>query len=222
MDNPWKEVSLDDYEHHMALANVYQLQTLDRIMSEQFSAHAVESVAVLGVAGGNGLGNLINIPAVKQIYGIDINPSYLKASAERYPQLAERYRTVLADINTDCSKLPEAELVVANLFIEYVGYDNFAHAVECIGPKYESCVIQIDPAEDFVSDSPYTSHLGILDRIHNSVNSTALTSALNRKGYVLVRTTSTELPNRKIFKRLDFERLSEGNGTQLGLDSCGC
>lgn len=52
MDNPWKEVALSDYENHMSLSNVYQLQTLDAIMRSQFESYPVVSAAILGVAGG--------------------------------------------------------------------------------------------------------------------------------------------------------------------------
>ena len=55
MSNPWEEIILDDYEKHMSLDSVRQLQALDSIMKEQFAAYPVETAAVLGVAGGNGL-----------------------------------------------------------------------------------------------------------------------------------------------------------------------
>lgn len=206
MENPWKEVALSDYESHMALSDVLQLQTLDRIMREQFSAYPVKSVAILGVAGGNGLGNLIDMPAVESIYGIDINSAYLTASAERYPQLTGRYKPILADINEDYSKLPDTELVVANLFIEYVGCKNFAEAVQSMHPRYVSCVIQIDPAESFVSESPYTEKLEVLDSVHNAVNEDILVRTMNEIGYDNVARSSTSLPNGKIFHRLDFSR----------------
>ena len=32
MKNPWEEISLDDYESHMSLDSVYQLQTMNAIM----------------------------------------------------------------------------------------------------------------------------------------------------------------------------------------------
>ncbi len=34
--NPWKEISLSDYENHMSLDSAHQLQALNRIMKEQF------------------------------------------------------------------------------------------------------------------------------------------------------------------------------------------
>lgn len=56
MSNPWEEIRLDDYENHMRLDSVRQLQTMNVIIKEQFEAYPVETVMVLGVAGGNGLG----------------------------------------------------------------------------------------------------------------------------------------------------------------------
>lgn len=204
MNNPWKEVQLSDYESHMALSDVYQLQTLDHIMGAQFESYRVESVAILGVAGGNGLANLIDLPSIHTIYGVDINPDYLRATEDRYPLLAGRYTSVLADINDDSVCLPHAELVVANLFIEYVGCRNFSRAIHRMCPNYVSCVIQIDPADSFVSDSPYAVRLGVLDAVHASVDATELIEAMRRIGYSLIYDTSTTLPNGKIFRRLDF------------------
>jgi hypothetical protein len=55
MSNPWEEISLDDYENHMSLDSVKQLQTMNIIMENQFEAYPVSTAMVLGVAGGNGL-----------------------------------------------------------------------------------------------------------------------------------------------------------------------
>ncbi len=53
--NPWEDISLSDYENHMSLASVKQLQALNEMMKKQFEAYPVESAMVLGIAGGNGL-----------------------------------------------------------------------------------------------------------------------------------------------------------------------
>lgn len=37
--NPWEEISLLDYERHMSLDSVKQLQTLNQIMKRQFSTY---------------------------------------------------------------------------------------------------------------------------------------------------------------------------------------
>lgn len=54
MKNPWETIKLDDYENHMKLASVSQLQAMNQMMKGQLD-YPVSSVMILGVAGGNGL-----------------------------------------------------------------------------------------------------------------------------------------------------------------------
>ena len=81
-ENPWKTVSLDDYESHMALGSVRQLQTLNEIMSRQLNAFPARSVMILGVAGGNGLEH-IDTEKYSAVYGVDVNPDYLREVEKR-------------------------------------------------------------------------------------------------------------------------------------------
>ena len=55
MNNPWEEIKLDDYEKHMSLDSVKQLQTMNKMMKEQFDAYQVNTAMIFGIAGGNGL-----------------------------------------------------------------------------------------------------------------------------------------------------------------------
>ena len=55
MNNPWEEIKLDDYEKHMSLDSVKQLQTINKMMKEQFDAYQVNTAMIFGIAGGNGL-----------------------------------------------------------------------------------------------------------------------------------------------------------------------
>ncbi|MFZ2538641.1 MAG: methyltransferase type 11, partial [Oscillospiraceae bacterium] len=55
MENPWVKVSLNNYEQHMKLADIQQLQTLNQIMKQQIKQHQIKTIAILGIAGGNGL-----------------------------------------------------------------------------------------------------------------------------------------------------------------------
>ena len=41
MANPWEEIPLSDYEKHMKLGSVMQLQTLNEMMKGQFAAYPV-------------------------------------------------------------------------------------------------------------------------------------------------------------------------------------
>lgn len=40
MKNPWNEIDINDYEKHMSLENIHQLQTLNDIMKNQFTIGA--------------------------------------------------------------------------------------------------------------------------------------------------------------------------------------
>ncbi|MCR4703584.1 MAG: hypothetical protein K5665_07985 [Saccharofermentans sp.] len=86
MRNPWKEINLDDYEKHMSLHSVMQLQTMNRIMKAQFGDYPVVSAMVLGVAGGNGLEH-IDPDKYQTVYGVDINDEYLHVVEKRYADL---------------------------------------------------------------------------------------------------------------------------------------
>lgn len=83
MKNPWTEIDLSDYENHMSLESVRQLQTMSTIMKTQFYKYPIETVIVLGIAGGNGLEH-IDPGKFKKVYGIDINSEYLKECEARY------------------------------------------------------------------------------------------------------------------------------------------
>ena len=55
MSNPWKDISLSDYENHMSLDSVMQLQSMNQTMKSQLEDYDVHTVMILGISGGNGL-----------------------------------------------------------------------------------------------------------------------------------------------------------------------
>ena len=88
MSNPWEEISLNDYENHMSLDSVKQLQIMNSIMKEQFEDYPVSTAMVLGVAGGNGLEH-VSRDKYRTVYGVDINEDYLRIVSERYAHLSD-------------------------------------------------------------------------------------------------------------------------------------
>lgn len=86
MKNPWEEIPLIDYENHMSLDSIMQLQAMSEMMKTQVAAYSVSRIMVLGVAGGNGLEH-IQKDKFERIYGVDINSSYLQTVIQRYPEL---------------------------------------------------------------------------------------------------------------------------------------
>ena len=132
MRNPWEEIRLEDYEKHMALDSVRQLQALNGIMKAQMETYPVKTVMILGVAGGNGLEHAAP-EKLDRVYGVDINREYLQAAGERFAGLGEKLELICLDLTKDAGKLPGAELVIADLLIEYTGYEAFTAAVKQAG-----------------------------------------------------------------------------------------
>lgn len=206
MSNPWEEISLSDYENHMSLESVNQLQTMNSIMKKQFSDYPVKTAMVLGIAGGNGLEH-VSSDKFEKVYGIDINEGYLKTVEERYKDLAGILECLSIDLITEPEKLPHAELVIANLLIEYIGYEAFQKAVQKIDPEYVSCVIQINTDEaQWVSDSPYLHAFDRLDEVHCQMEENALIAAMEKSDYRIILNESEPLPNGKALQRIDFRK----------------
>ena len=204
MKNPWEEISLSDYEQHMSLDSVRQLQAMNQIMKRQFDDYDVDSAMVLGVAGGNGLEH-VNPEKYRVVYGVDINEDYLCAVNERFAHLGKTLNCVHLNISKEAELLPHAGLVIANLLIEYVGYEAFAKAITIIKPQYVSCVIQINPdVEAWVSDSPYIHAFDKLDDIHHQMSENELVDTMANIGYNKILQTTDFLPNGKKLVRIDF------------------
>lgn len=205
MKNPWEEISLDDYENHMKLDSVMQLQAMNQMMKGQFDAYSVSSVMVLGIAGGNGLEH-IQKEKFEKVYGVDINSSYLREVIVRYPELAGLLDCLCVNLIEETDKLPKADMVIANLLIEYIGYECFQKAVRHVNPRFVSCVIQINTEDNWVSDSPYLHVFDRLEQIHHQMQEQALEESMTEVGYHIIRTLERLLPNGKKLVQMDFER----------------
>lgn len=206
MANPWEDISLSDYENHMKLDSVMQLQTMNQMMKGQFNTYPVSSVMILGIAGGNGLEH-IDTHKFKKVYGIDINEEYINAVKERYLCISDILECIKLNLLEEADKLPQAELLVANLLIEYIGYNCFQKAVEQVQPTYVSCIIQINVDDSWVSDSPYIHAFDDLDKVHHQMEENALIQAMKCIGYKFRGKIENPLPNGKKLVQLDFARL---------------
>lgn len=203
MSNPWESIDLNNYESHMRLDSVKQLQTMNDIMLDQFYCYNTSTAMVLGIAGGNGLEH-VDKNKIKKVYGVDINNNYLNECEKRFPSLKGCFYPVLCDLQNDDISLPEAEIIIANLFIEYVGYDNFLRAILQVKPKYVSCVIQINTDSSFVSDSPYLHTFDSLEEVHREISKNGLIQAMKQINYILIKEEMHSLPNGKALLKLDF------------------
>ena len=209
MSNPWEKIDLSDYENHMKLNSVYQLQTLSQIMKEQFSICDATTVMILGIAGGNGLEH-IQPKRFQTVYGVDVNRNYLSICSHRYPSIDGIFVPIWCDLQSENYSLPTAELVIANLLIEYIGYENFQRVIQSVTPHYASCVIQVNQDNGFVSDSPYLSTFGRLEEVHREITANELTKAMSMIKYRQIYKKEFPLPNGKALLRIDFTLKQKG------------
>lgn len=202
MKNPWEEISLADYENHMKLDSVMQLQAMNEMMKGQFDTYSISNVIIFGIAGGNGLEH-IKKEKFKKVYGVDINSSYLQSVIQRYPNLHGLLECLCINLIDEADKLPEADMVIANLLIEYIGYECFQNAIRQVNPKYVSCIIQINMEDNWVSDSPYLHVFDGLERVHHQMEERALEKAMREIDYHTIRTLEHKLPNGKKLVQID-------------------
>ena len=178
---------------------------MNRAMKEQFDLYPVSSAMVLGIAGGNGLEH-VDPNKYRKVYGVDINPLYLQETEQRYQDLEGTLECLCLDLISDADRLPPADLLIANLLVEYIGYGVFQEAVKTVSPAYVSCIIQINEGEGFVSDSPYLNVFDRLDEVHHQMEEEDLTKALEEVGYQKAASADYPLPNGKKLVRLDFRK----------------
>lgn len=205
MKNPWETIRLSDYENHMQLNSVMQLQTMNTMMKKQFNAYPIKTVMVLGVAGGNGLEH-IDDQKIYKVYGVDINHEYLNICAERYKNLMNVLECICTDLTAENNTLPYADMIIANLLIEYIGYECFKNIIMQIKPIYISCIIQINMDDSFVSYSPYIHVFDDLEKVHHHMQENELVNSMEEIDYYLIYRTEQVLPNGKKLVQLDFKR----------------
>ncbi len=87
MSNPWLSIPLEDYEGHMGSADVQQFGALSELFKRALDHCLPENVAVLGIAGGNGL-EQIDSSITKRIVGVDVIQQYLDQVRRRFGTFA--------------------------------------------------------------------------------------------------------------------------------------
>lgn len=204
MTNPWETIHLSDYENHMKLDSIQQLQAMNEMMYYQFYRYPISTLMILGIAGGNGL-NHISTDKIEKVYGVDINQTYLEECVKRYSNLKHIFYPIQTNLLDTTITLPKVDMVIANLLLEYIGYDNFLNIVQKVQPSYISCIIQIDSTSNFVSESPYIHVFDCLEKIHYDINQDKLTDCLQTNQYKFIYKKEKQLPNEKKLIQLDYQ-----------------
>ena len=156
--NPWLALPLEDYEGHMGSDTVNQLGPLADLFGEALARLRPRSLAVLGVAGGNGLEHVDSSRTVR-VVGIDVNPDYLAVTRQRFHDL-RGLELVCADLACEAVEIEPVALVHAALVFEHAGTGRcLDSAVSLVAPGgHLSVVLQI-PTEgrEAVTPSSYPS-----------------------------------------------------------------
>ncbi|HEU0119226.1 MAG TPA: class I SAM-dependent methyltransferase [Bryobacteraceae bacterium] len=205
MNNPWLAIPLEDYEGHMGTPGVEQLTVLRELFGEVLEACRPASVAVLGVAGGNGL-DRIDPAVTKRVVGVDIHPGYLASAQERYGHLP--LTLIRADLSQQPVPAEPLALVHAALVFEHAGTEPaLLHAATLVAEGgWFSIVLQL-PSESTadVAPTPFLS-MRTLSNLFRFVDPATLAATLAGWGFVQTDTQRRELPGGKAFWMGRFRR----------------
>jgi len=205
MTNRWLNVPLEEYEGHMNSEEVQQLGVLSELFAEAVAFCRPRSLAVLGVAGGNGFEH-IDSKVTKRVVGLDVNLSYLDAVSRRYSS-ACGLELHCVDLAEQVLELEPVQLVHAALVFEHAGVgrclDNALSLVARGGTL--SAVLQLpSEIEQGVSATPFASIQNLKSHF-SFVDLTCLRETLEKRGFRLVRETRRSLPAGKAFWMGVFE-----------------
>jgi hypothetical protein len=199
MINPWLKIPLADYEGHMASPAVCQASVLSDLFASVLASRKPASVAIFGIAGGNGL-EQIDRSVTKRIVGLDIQASDLDAVGRRYRDLPGLELHAI-DLAGEIVSLAPVELVHAALIFEHAGcarcLDNAVAMVAADGAL--SVVLQLpgEPGEE-VGRTGFTS-LQTLAADFTFIDPIWMSHVLRERGLFLLQEKRQSLPAGKAF-----------------------
>jgi len=199
MPNPWLSVSLADYEGHMKSPEVRQLTALSDLFADAAGFCGPESIAILGIGGGNGL-ERIDAAVTKRVVGLDINPLYLEAVRQRHAQMGGLELDCF-DLAEEAVNLPPVQLVHAALIFEHAGVGRcLENALSLIAPGGAlSVVLQLpSEGEQPIGESTFPS-IQTLEPHFSLIDPVWLCEMLEGREFRLKRQTRRPLPSGKGF-----------------------
>ena len=194
MSNPWLTVPLSEYEQHMSSVEVQQLGALSDLFAEVIGRCRPLSVAILGIAGGNGLDH-IDSSITARVVGLDLNPLYLEAVRNRYAHLPG-LELHCVDLSERHVELKPVQLAHAALVFEHAGVDCcLDNAISMIVPGGTLSVVLQLPTESgqTIGETQFSSIQNL--KTHFSLISPAsLRESLAGRKFRLIHQTTRELP----------------------------
>jgi ubiquinone/menaquinone biosynthesis C-methylase UbiE len=190
----------------MSHKDVFQLQTLDLIISSKVKQYNPKTILVLGAASGNGFGHFT---AAKEVYAVDINPDFLNICRERYGATLKKLVMLNCDVNINPIPVKEnyIGLVICHLFLEYVDLNKAFGEIKRVLKPGGVCniIIQQNNNVPFVSDTGITS-LNILEEIAKEVSEDDVEKSVNSFELKITGREEFTLPNGKMFVSFDIKK----------------
>jgi len=178
MPHPWLEIPITEYEAHMALPSVGQTQLLGTALQRIVTQFQPRSLAVLGVAGGNGL-ELVDPAIVRRVVALDFNSDYLALCTHRHATSFDQFEPVLHDLSQGPPLIAPVECIFAGLVLEYLCIELFCGYLAALLTTAGnfSALLQLPSATlPEISTSPFSS-LSRLEPAFSFVHPTSLDNA---------------------------------------------
>lgn len=199
---PWQQIPLADYEAHMNAAAIQQASALSSLFAEALALRKPASLAVLGVAGGNGLEH-IDRDHTRRVVGVDLNPEYLAAVQERFANLPGLELHAI-DLAESVIQVPPVELVHAALIFEHTGLGpspqnrSLDNALALVAPKGAlSVVLQLPSTESQNVGSSGVASIAKLAAHFSLIDPQAFTATLATRGLPQIHETIVPVPGGK-------------------------
>lgn len=211
MFDSWENLDLFVYQNHSKDINEYQ--KLNQIMKAQFRAYNFKSIAVWGAGDGNGL-EYLSCKRFKHIYAIDINDGFLEECKSKNSNL-KCLEVKKLDLSNTFVDLPQVNMVVANLLIEYLGVDTFISQIknQLISNessnkplKIISCVFE-NKNKAINTTSRYNYEFKDIANLWKKVDELGLIVKFSTLGYDLILKEIYTIDNRE-YIRLDFKKIN--------------
>jgi hypothetical protein len=205
MRHPWLEIPIPDYEAHMALPSVGQAQLLGTALQRTVTQLQPRSLAVLGVAGGNGL-ELVDPAIVRRVVALDFNPDYLALCTRRHATSFDRFEPVLHDLSQGPPLIVPVECIFAGLVLEYLCIESFCgYLAPLLTTRGNFAALLQLPSATLpeVSASPFAS-LSRLEPAFSFVHPTSLDDTLSARGFSRITSERYEIDSGKSFSYVSY------------------
>src|SRR5436190_15631869 len=206
MRHPWLEIPIGDYEAHMALPSVGQAQLLGTALQRTVTQFQPRSLAVFGVAGGNGL-ELVARAMVRRVVALDFNPDYLALCTRRHATSFDQFEPVLHDLSQGPPAIAPVECIFAGLVLEYLCVELFSGYLASLlttGGSFAALLQLPSATVPEISASPFAS-LTRLEPTFSFVHPTSLDDALSARGFSRITSERYDLDSGKSFYYASYQ-----------------